>query len=286
LYKFSQIKSTLNGYVDVGICLSNDTLHQLVDYGCSTQNLAVIVPGHDCELSPRKVIIGITTRIYPDGRKGEQLLIDLSQKMGLSDFEFWIFGKGWNETIDKLRKNGANIIYFDESDDYIADYATIKEMVPKFDYYLYLGMDEGALGTLDALMAGVKTIVTSQGYHLDVNHGITHPIADLEDLYSVFKEIIKPIHQRRAGVSHLTWKYYAEQHILLWQTMIEGKSVSEAQIYPRVDSSVREKDLAKMDDVRKRTIFRNCFQPRRVLSALSHLPLFDTARRYVDRLKN
>ncbi len=55
------------------------------------------------------------------------------------------------------------------------------ELMPTLDYYVYFGHDEGSMGFVDAIASGVETIVTPQGYHLDVEDGITHPIDTLDE---------------------------------------------------------------------------------------------------------
>lgn len=283
-YKFMQIKATLKDNVNVGICMSNDTRQQLIDRGCPADQLATIGPAHDGALSPRRIIIGLTTRLYPDGRKREHLLIELARMSDLSFFEFQIFGKGWDDIIPLLQEAGAVVDYAGETGDYQADYRAIMQAVPYFDYYLYLGMDEGSLGTLDALMAGVKTIVTPQGFHLDLPHGITHAVSNVEDLQRVFEEIAAPIRKRRSAVSGLSWSYYAEQHLELWQTMLAGNPVSEARIGPPPISQDNASALKKLEPVRDKALDRNSIQPRRMISALSHLPSLHGLRKAIDRL--
>ena len=55
--------------------------------------------------------------------------------------------------------------------------------------YLFWGFDEGSMGFLDALSAGVETIVTPQGYHLDIPNGITYPCRIISDFEHVLIDI-------------------------------------------------------------------------------------------------
>jgi hypothetical protein len=285
-FKFMQIKTTLETNVAVGICMSNDTRQQLIQRGSPATQLVTIGPAHDGVMAPRRIVIGLTTRLYPDGRKGEHLLVGLASACDLSVFEFRIFGKGWEAIIPLLEQAGAVVDYAGETDDFQADYHTIQRAVPLFDYYLYLGMDEGSLGTLDALMAGVKTIVTPQGFHLDLPHGITHAVTTVEDLKQVFTEIACPMQQRRDGVSGLTWARYAEQHLLLWQTLLNGQPASQAPIGPPAMGEVQSRALAKLEAVRDQALSRNSFHPRRILSALSHLPALHGLRQRFDQWRH
>lgn len=282
-FKFMQIKATLETHVAAGICMSNDTRQQLIRHGSPATQLATIGPAHDGVLEPRRIVIGITTRLYPDGRKGEHLLAGLARETDLSAFEFRIFGKGWDMVIPLLEQAGAMVDYAGESDKYQDDYKAIQRAVPHFDYYLYLGMDEGSLGTLDALMAGVKTIVTPQGFHLDLPDGITHAVSDIEDLKLVFADIARPVQQRREAVAGLTWSHYAHQHLVLWQNLLAGQSASEAPIGSPLVSNDRKQSLAKLETIRDRAMSRNSLNPRRMLSALSHLPALHGLRQIFDQ---
>jgi hypothetical protein len=209
---------------DIGICLSQMTQDFLIDHGISSQKLCYITPGHDGLIKPRKIKIGITSRVYNDGRKREGLLLDLAKSLDLSDFEFDIFGEGWDNIIEHLKISGAAVQYFPGSNDYQGDYRLICEQIPNFDYYLYTGMDEGSMGLLDALSAGIPTIVTPQGFHLDIKDGITYSFETLPQLVNVFQDIVKERNQRLNSVKNLTWKEYAKLHAIVWRMIVLGET--------------------------------------------------------------
>ena len=134
-------------------------------------------------------------------------------------------------------------------------------------------MDEGSLGTLDALWAGVPTIVTPQGFHLDAQDGITHPVVTADDLEKVFREIDEPRRKRRASVENWTWTAYAEHHRNIWLALVNGSPL------PRNILPDRTIDTTAAHELREATLYRNALSPRRMLSALSHTPLLATLRR-------
>jgi glycosyltransferase involved in cell wall biosynthesis len=278
-YKINQVISTLKNHVNVGVCMSMDTMRLLETHGCPARSLTVISPAHDGVVKPRRIVIGITSRVYSDGRKREHLLQAVAERMSLRDFTFRIFGQGWEPTIFKLERAGATVEYFGESSDFRKDYDALVAAIPSFDYYLYLGLDEGSLGTLDALAAGVPTIITPQGFHLDLEHGITYPVLTDRDLQSVFEKIIGDRRERIASVSRLTWTYYARCHLALWEDLIAGKNR---------DGSAGGLDappaaLGAMERYRNWIIRANAFNVKRLLAALSHLPSLQSWRRAVDR---
>ena len=208
---------------DLGICMSTATVRQLVDEGIDRSKLCYVLPALDSGLVPRRIVVGITTQVYPDGRKREHLLTRLASEMDLSSFRFEIFGSGWNAVGDRLRNAGAEVLHDEDTGNLAAGYDSIRRRIPFFDYYLYLGLDEGSLGTIDALAAGVKTIVTPQGFHLDLPQGITHPVASYDELRAVFQGIVEERNSRVRAVEHLTWLRYAQQHDRIWRLLLAGR---------------------------------------------------------------
>jgi hypothetical protein len=222
--KLAMVRESLR-VADVGICLSRMTVEGLVKQGISRQQLCYITPGHDGLVAPRRIVIGITTRVrvYAGYRKREDLLLKLADALRLDAFHFKIFGAGWDEIIPRLEAAGATVDYYPGSGDYQRDYKEILEMTPTFDYYLYAGLDEGSMGLLDALAAGVATIVTPQGFHLDIESGITHAFWDAPQMCEIFKNIAEERQRRIDGVKGLTWDSYARQHALVWRALLAGR---------------------------------------------------------------
>ena len=184
--------------------------------------LCYISPAHDGLVKPRRIRIGITTNLYEDGRKRESLLARLAAENDLAEFEFEIFGRGWERMSECLRAGGATVTLYPGTTDYQGDYETICRRTPNFDYYLYTGLDEGSLGTLDALAAGVPTITTPQGFHLDVPDCITYPFVNYRELRNAFEEIVKNRRRRTAAVARLSWLEHARKHLQVWQALVNG----------------------------------------------------------------
>jgi hypothetical protein len=221
--------------------------------GAPREKLCYVVPGHDGLVAPKRFVVGITSRAYGDGRKREWMLVELARAMRLDRFHFEIIGEGWEPIIKDLIAAGATVRHEPGTDDYARDYALTLQRIPTFDYYLYTGLDEGSMGFLDALAAGVATIVTPQGYHLSVPDGITHSFMDVADLVAVFSAIANEGVRRTESVAGLTWARYAEQHARIWRAVLEGRSPATAIAGPepptgRVAASSRLHAL--MDDLR------------------------------------
>lgn len=225
MLKVDIVRRHLSGHVRAAVCMSTMTVDQLADYGIDRARLTYALPAHDNEMTPRRLVIGITSNVYSDGRKRDWLLTKLAEDMDLGDFEFQIFGRGWDEVAPKLRAGGAAVTLVPPTADYAADYEAIKAAVPRFDYYFYPGLDEGSLGTLDALSAGVKTIVTRQGFHIDIPNGMTHGFWDYPELLGIFRQISAERRGRIDPARSMTWTRYAQRHLDIWTALLAGDAL-------------------------------------------------------------
>jgi hypothetical protein len=208
---------------DLGICMSRMMVEELVRRGVDRKKLCFISPASDGLLTPRRIVIGITSIVRADKAKREDVLVQVSKMMRLDDFHFEIIGYGWEKVIPHLIAVGATVRYFPGTERPIEDYKLNLERVPNFDYYLYLGLDEGSMGILDALSAGIPTIVTPQGFHLDINDGITYSFIEASELSDILKRFVIDRQKRIDSVSTLTWNEYARQHAIVWRAIVRGE---------------------------------------------------------------
>ncbi len=222
LEKLHVLKKNL-ATADLGICMSRQSMMMLMRDGIESSKLCFVNPAHDGVIKPRPIVIGITSRVYDDGRKKEGMLLELSKNIDPQEFSFKIMGEGWDAIVEAMRCRGFSIAYYRAF-----DYATYADMISSLDYYLYFSEDEGSMGFIDALSAGVPTIVTPQGYHLDVKDGIAYPIHSVEDIVQVLDGIAGKKRQLVNTVAELTWKNYTLQHVRLWKDLLEGKKTSYA----------------------------------------------------------
>ena len=203
----------------MGICMSAETVDHLTAAGLPREKLCFVNPGHDSEMRARRTIIGITSKVQPSGCKREGILLDLAQRISPDEFQFRIMGAGWDEHVKKLRLAGFTVDHWNAF-----DRAEYLKLMPTLDYYLYLGMDEGSMGYMDALAAGVPTIVTTQGYHLDAPGGITHGWSQPDELLRIFEGISRDKRLRQQAVANWTWPEYAKRHLALWTYLLANKS--------------------------------------------------------------
>jgi hypothetical protein len=209
----------------VGICMSKETMEYLVKMGINKEKLCYINPAHDGNMPIKKITIGIASRIYDDGRKNEFFFNKLADKLDHNYFKFKIMGNGWEPQVDKLQQNKFEVDYIDHF-----DYEQYLNFIPDLDYYLYTGFDEGQVGFVDALSAGIKTIVTPHGYHLDAENGITHPFTSYEELENILLNLQEEKHRLVKSVASWNWYDYTLKHVEIWKYLLGEKNIKSIYI--------------------------------------------------------
>ena len=195
--------------------MSRETMEKLAAYGVPREKLCYINPAQDGVIKPKKYVLGITHKTHDDHRKNENVLVDLCRFLNPDYFAFKIMGAGWDRIVETLVDMGFQVDYYSE---FI--YEEYLKLMPSLDYYLFWGFDEGSMGYLDALRAGVETIVTPQGYHLDVKDGITYPCRTIPE----FREALLHLQHKREkivqSVDTWTWGNFVEKHLEVWNYLL------------------------------------------------------------------
>lgn len=201
----------------MGICMSRETMNNLVSYGIPREKLCYINPAQDNVIKPKKYVLGITHRNYAefDRRKRVNALLDICEALDPLYFRFKIMGSGWDSIVEKMKEEGFEVEYYSEF-----DYDIYTKLIPSLDYYLFWGFDEGSMGYLDALAAGVETIVTPQGYHLDIKDGISYSCRIVEDFVNTLLELQNKRKRRTESVKQWTWSNYVDKHLEVWKYIL------------------------------------------------------------------
>src|ERR1035437_1951593 len=220
--KLKRLKNQMQ-YAELGICMSRETMINLTNLGIPRNKLCYINPAHDGVIKPRKIIVGITCRVQKDGRKREFMVDELAKNLNPTEFEFKIMGEFWSPQVINLRKNGFTVDYFENF-----DYTEYVKLIPSLDYYLYTGTDEGQMGFIDALAAGVQTIVTPQGYHFDADGGISYSFTSMNELLDCFKAILQKRNGLTSSVENWNWENYTKKHLELWRYLLSNKSSKDS----------------------------------------------------------
>lgn len=208
----------------LGICMSKETVNKLILLGIPAYKLCYINPAHDHIIKPKKYVIGITHRCYDkyDLRKRTNALLDILEGVNPDYFKFAIMGSGWEWIVSEMEQRGFEV-------DYCNDFNKERycHLMNEIDYYFFMGFDEGSMGYLDALAAGVGTIVTPQGFHLDTECKIDYPCRTVKQFHEAFMDLQKKREQKINAVSDWTWKNYSLKHLEIWNYILKRKDLSE-----------------------------------------------------------
>lgn len=215
--KLQHLKNLVNNYeINSLICMSAFTREILISHGLPADKISYVLPAVDSPPKVKKIKIGLSGRIYKDGRKNENWLISAAQKISLENFQFHFFGSGWSKVESSIVSSGGEVFVYPEGSDYLEDHKLIISKLNELDYWMYLGFDEGSLGTLDAALAAVPLIVTPQGFHLELPSRIDYPVSSEENLISVLRDLDFPVRLSAAAGAYWSWARYAQDHVSIW----------------------------------------------------------------------
>lgn len=259
--KIDLLKRTIPN-AGMGICMSNQVMEWLSQMGISTNKLCYVDPAHDECAIIKKFVIGIASRVYSDGRKREYFFDNFSKDLDPKYFEFKFMGAGWEHQVSSLKNAGFSVVYFDDfnREEYY-------KFIASLDYYIYTGHDEGQMGFVDAAAAGVKSIVTPQGYHLDAPEALSYPFDTYEECLDILKSIQEERKRIVESVKNWTWMNYTLKHLEIWRYLLGEKVESEfadgLNSHLRLNSSAVEidadyikKEKRKLENERKRQKFQ------------------------------
>lgn len=202
----------------IGICMSRETRDKLISYGISPTKVCYINPAQDGLIFPQKVSLGFTYRVHMDFRKRDSMIVDIAKEIDPRIFKFVIMGADWEEIIRELRGMGFEVDYYSEFDK-----IKYNEIMHQIDYFCYFGFDEGNMGYLDAVAAGIGTIVTPQGYHLDTECPITYPVETISDIVNVLLNIQEERMKHYKFIKEWTWDNYAKKHVEIWKYILKSE---------------------------------------------------------------
>jgi len=185
-----------------GICFSEGMKKKI-----GIDNLEVVLPAHD-SIKRRPRIIAMAYKIYPDGRKREDMFSKLFKIINPEKFTFRVIGEGWHRTLDPLVKKGLRVQWVK---DFRQDF--YEELLSTSDYLLYTGGEDAlAQSIIDAKQAGLRIIAPPQE---DIE--VEFPFNTQEELNSIFKKL------EENPVESWSWENYAKKHLEIWKTLLKKR---------------------------------------------------------------
>lgn len=212
-------RQTAQGAMEV--CMSKETMERLSREGVDRTKLCYVNPAHDGVIEPKKFVLGITHRNYTDFRKNPNMIVDICRQIDPRYFKWKIMGEGWEMIVEQMQAMGFEVEYYVDF-----NYDIYVKLIPSLDYYIYYGFDEGSMGFVDALAAGIGTIVTPQGYHLDAKDGgPTYCCETVKDFVNALNEIAGGRDRIVSSVEDWTWEAYTYKHLEIWYYLTRRKEL-------------------------------------------------------------
>lgn len=191
----------------IGICFSDGVADYLATEGIKRKMLKTVLPAHD-SLPRRPRFIMIAFKIYPDGRKREEMFVKLFRSLkDKKKFIFRIIGPGWRPIIEELEKEGIQLQWCPEF-----NLELYKNVLNTSDYLLYTGGEDAAAQCLiDAKQAALR-IIAPKVSELEVDM----PWSTQEELNAIFAKL------EENPVEDWTWKNYTLAHTKIWEDLYKS----------------------------------------------------------------
>ena len=157
--------SSLKEQFDSFICMSPEDVQYLIELGFDKNKVfGKVLPVRNTYIRP--ISIGIFSACYNDGRKNEQWLIDYCRNNEKSKLVNFVFvGAGWGRVVEELGIIGCSFEWHNVSRKLPFEYQFQQNKLADLNYYIYMGLDGGAMGTYDAYAQDVPLCVTYDGFH-------------------------------------------------------------------------------------------------------------------------
>lgn len=206
---------------ELGICMSKHTAEYLVGKGIVSNKITYIHPAHDENFLFKKIKIGVFSNIYDDSRKNENWIVELSNKISNTYFEFIFLGQGWGNVTNKLIDK--NFVVTNEE----FNYEKYKNYLNIIDYWVYMGFDEGSMSFLDAQQTGTKIICSNQGFHNDMKKSVEYLFSNKNEFFDIFVNLNKLQSEKHNYALNNTWQNFTLKHIELWNYLLNNSIESK-----------------------------------------------------------
>lgn len=207
--------TTLKDQFDSVICMSPEDVQYLLELGFDSDKVfGRILPARNLYIKPLSV--GIFSACYPDGRKNEQWLIDYCKTKNEAKYLNFVFiGQGWGNVANELEKIGCSYEWHNVSRSLPYEYEFQQHKLASLNYYIYMGMDGGAMGTYDAYAQDVPLCVTFDGFHKGLPK-INYSFDNQESFFVQFDNIVNEHADRLNFFRNNTAKNYVLWLFSVW----------------------------------------------------------------------
>ncbi len=206
---------------DSFICMSPEDAEFLIELGFDKKKVfGRILPVRNTYIRP--ISIGIFSTCYDDGRKNERWLLDYASSHDNAKYANFVFvGKGWQNVASSLEGLNCSFEWLNVSRKMPYEYQYQQNRLAELDYYIYMGMDGGAMGTYDAYAQGVPLCVTFDGFHKAIPN-IEYPFDDQNGFNKQLDVILSKHLQRISFFHENNPESYVAWLIKVWTGQIEN----------------------------------------------------------------
>lgn len=211
----------MKGQFDSYITMSDEDAMFLRDLGYDKDkviglNLAV----RNTYIKP--VSLGIFSSCYTDNRKNENWLLEYCQKHDVAKLANFVFvGQGWGVFAEKLSSLGCSFEWHCVSRDLPHEYFFQQLKLSNLDFYLYMGMDGGAMGTYDAYAMGAALCVSDDGYHKAIPD-IEYKFETKEQYFDALDNILLKHKRKLDFYAENSVSNYVKKLSQIWEGCYEG----------------------------------------------------------------
>lgn len=153
---------------DIFICMSEEDAKFLVELGFEEEKtFGIDLPVRNTYIKP--LVFAIFSNCYSDNRKNEKWLLEYcTNNKNCNLINFLLIGHGWGNVGEQLNSLGSSFVWYNISRQMPSEYLYQQLALLQADYYLYMGMDGGAMGSYDAYALGLNLVISDDGYHKSI----------------------------------------------------------------------------------------------------------------------
>lgn len=225
---------------DSFICMSPEDVQFLIELGFDKKKVfGISLPVRNIYVRP--ISIGIFSACYPDGRKNEAWLLNYCRTHEIAKLVNFVFiGTGWGKVVSELATLKCSSEWHNVSRTLPYEYQYQQNILSYLDYYMYMGMDGGAMGTYDAYAQCVSLCVTYDGFHKSLPN-IDYAFDNEETFHKQLDIIIQKHQERLNYFFEHTPDNYAKWLFKVWTGEFEYQTISEKETSCISYNSVLEK---------------------------------------------
>lgn len=204
------------GQFDSYICMSPEDAQYMIELGFNPDKVyGRTLPIRNAYVKP--LTVGIFSACYNYYTvKNEDWIVEYCEQNPNAKYIDWVFiGTGWDKITPELEKMDCSFEWHNISRKMPYEYRFQQEKLSSLNYYIYMGMDGGAMGTYDAFAMDVPLCVTYDGFHKSIPD-IDYTFDDKQSFFNQLDKILDK-HLRRIDFFNThTPEKYAKWILSVW----------------------------------------------------------------------